>query len=164
MKTRNALMTTAAVLLAIAPTWARAQNELGADIDALDVTMELMPEGATLPEAVTRVIELPEAVPETARQSAAQGLETANQARTNAQAGLAIATEARERGLEHAQENREDAGRGPPDWAGPPGGGPGGPADTPSGPPDDAPGGPPDDRPGGPPADLPGPANPPSGN
>jgi hypothetical protein len=106
------------------------------EIETLDVTMELMAEGATLPEAVTRVIELPEAAAEAARLNAAGGLERANEARGNAAQGLEIAAEARER----AQESRENAGRGgPPDFV----------EDIPIGPPADLPG-PPEEMPGSP--------------
>jgi hypothetical protein len=103
-------------------------QEDGADqgVETLDVTMTLMPEGATLPDAVTRVLELPEAAAETARDSAAHGLETANQARGNAPA-LGEGGDARENGREfgqevreQAQQNREDVGRGSPETAGPP--------------------------------------------
>jgi hypothetical protein len=137
MHTRNLLKVTAAAAL-FAAVGSQAQENAGENIDTLDLTMELMPEGATLPEAVTRVIELPEGAAEAARQNAAQGLETANAARGNGESGLAIAAEARERGMEQAQEDRENAGRGPPDWIGLP--------DSP---------GPPDDLPG--PPDVPGP-------
>jgi hypothetical protein len=115
-------------------------------VETLDVTMRLMPAGATLPDAVTKVIELPPAAGDQATESSSQGLETANEAR--AERGNPEAAErgeqGRERGQqmrEQAQENRENAGRGggPPESPGPP--------DTPGGPP----GGPPTQPPGGPP-------------
>ena len=119
--------------------------------DALDLTMVLMPENATLPDAVTRVIALPAAAAEAARENAARGLDEANAARERDN-GLENAAEAGEQGRERAQQNREDRGRGasegrgagPPDdgsgpGTGPPDGGPGrgnGPSETP-GPPGD---------------------------
>lgn len=97
------------------------------DGDALDLTMVLMPENATLPDAVTRVIELPAAAAEAARENAARGLEEANAARER-ETGLENAAAASEQGRETAQQNREDRGRGasegrgagPPDSGGPP--------------------------------------------
>jgi hypothetical protein len=116
-------------------------QEGAADSDALDLTMVLMPENATLPDAVTRVIELPAAAAEAARENAARGLDEANAARER-EAGLENAAEASEQGRETAQQNREDRGRGasegrgggPPDSGGPPDDGSGrgnGPPDTP---------------------------------
>ncbi len=54
----------AGALLALAAVSLAAAQEAvpDEDIDNLDVTMRLLPEGATRPDAVTRVIELPEAV------------------------------------------------------------------------------------------------------
>jgi hypothetical protein len=84
--------------------------------DTLDVTMVLLPEGATLPDAVTRTIELPRAAREAAT---APGLDTAAQARERRERGLETAAEAREQGrefgqqmAEQAQEGRENVGRG----------------------------------------------------
>ncbi len=51
----------AALALGVAAAPAVAQ-ERQPDVDNLEVTMRLLPEGATRPEAVTRVIELPEAL------------------------------------------------------------------------------------------------------
>lgn len=107
-------------------------QEGAADSDALDLTMVLMPENATRPDAVTRVIELPAAAAEAARENAARGLDEANAARER-ENGLENAAEAGEQGRERAQENREDRGRGaaegrggsPPDSGGPPEDGPG---------------------------------------
>jgi hypothetical protein len=121
------LAVTAATMTLVAPR-AYTQEDDADGVETLDVTMTLMPEGATLPDAVTRLIELPDAAAETARESAAQGLETANEARANRDAGLGVAGEARENGREfgqevreQAQENSENAGRGGrPDPAGPP--------------------------------------------
>jgi hypothetical protein len=109
---------------------ALAQEDPDPPIETLELTMELMPEGATQPDAITRVIELPAAVAEAARENAARGLAEANEARERRETGLAIAAEARERSVEQAQQDRENAGRGPPDREdipGAPGNLPGGP-------------------------------------
>jgi len=116
----------------------QAQEDPGPAIETLELTMELMPEGATQPDAVTRIIELPAVVAEAARENSVRGLAEANAARENQDAGLEIAEEAQERGRDQAQQDREDAGRGPPDGFDPPGR------------PDDLPGGPPDNGPGPP--------------
>lgn len=134
-----------------AATGVAAQNAGGEAIEILDVTMELLPADAAGPDAITRRIELPDAVAEAASRNAAAGLERAaagadGEPPEAAEDGLAIAAEARDRALEQAQEARESAGRGRPDFAGPP--------DSP-GPPDGTPDGPPDGTPDGPP-DLPG--------
>jgi len=129
-----------ACLAALAATTALAQDD-DPGIETLDLTIALMPEGATLPEAVTRIIELPAAVTsEATRENAARGLDQANGRIERREAGLEKAAEASQVGQEHAQQGREDVGRGPPDWAGSPG--------TPETPVTDPP---------GPPADLPGP-------
>jgi len=112
-------------------------QEGAAGSDALDLTMVLMPENATLPDAVTRVIELPAAAAEAARENAVRGVDEANTARERDN-GLENAAEAGERGRERAQENREDRGRGASEGRG-------------GGPPDDGPGrgnGPAEDGPG----------------
>jgi hypothetical protein len=96
-----------AVLIAL-PVGAQ---EGAADSDALDLTMVLMPENATLPDAVTRVITLPAAAAEAARENAARGLNEANAARER-ENGRENAAEAGEQGRERAQDNREDRGRG----------------------------------------------------
>jgi len=113
-----------------------AQEEPDAPVETLELTMELMPEGATQPDAITRVIELPAAAAEAARENASRGLAEANEARERRETGLEIAAEARERSTEQAQQDRENAGRGPPDRGdlrtapdvpgNPPGGPPGG--------------------------------------
>jgi hypothetical protein len=105
---------------------AQEEGEEGAPVETLDVTMRLMPEGATLPDAVTKVIELPAAAADQAREAAAPGLKTANEARENrgAEQAADAAEQGRERGQqmrEQAQENIENAGRGEPPAA-PPGG------------------------------------------
>ena len=122
------LAVTAATATLAAPRAYAQERDAEEAVETLDVTMTLMPEGTTLPDAVTRLIELPDAAAEAARESAAQGLETANEARANRDAGLGVAAEARENGREfgqevreQAQENSENAGRGGrPDAAGPP--------------------------------------------
>jgi hypothetical protein len=88
--------------------------------DEGELTMTLIPDAnANLPEAVTRMIELPESASNEGRTNSAGGLETANDARTRRQAGLETANDARERGREFgadmaeaAQSNRENVGRG----------------------------------------------------
>jgi hypothetical protein len=101
--------------------------------DSLDLTMVLLPEGATGAEEISRRIELPPAA--ASRDDNARG-----EPPGDAGNGSETAEEARERGREfgrdvanEAQENRENAGRGngnepgpppdrgPPDNAGPPG-------------------------------------------
>ncbi len=99
--------------------------------ESLELTMTLLPRGATGPEAVVRTIQLPAPARAGAR---ADGAETAEQARQRRQDGLDAATEARELGREfgqqRAEEAREDAARGrdlrpdvpsPPGNSGPPG-------------------------------------------
>ena len=126
MKLADLLMlTTAASLLSC--SWAHAQVAENSGSDggdqSLDLTMTLLPEGATLPDAVTRVIELPEAASDRARDSANPGLESADNARERRDTGLEIAADAIEGGREfgqamreQAQESRENAGRAdPPD-------------------------------------------------
>jgi hypothetical protein len=125
--------------IALVATAAGAQEGAQED-DALELTMVLLPENATLPDAVTRVIVLPEAASATAEENAASGLDQANAARERREDGLENAAEASETGREHAQQNREDRGRGaangPPEQPGPPdspagGPGQGGPPETP---------------------------------
>jgi hypothetical protein len=90
------------------------------DTDEGELTMTLIPDAnANLPEAVTRMIELPESASDEGRANSAGGLETANDARTRRQAGLDTANDAKERGREFgadmaeaAQNNRANAGRG----------------------------------------------------
>jgi hypothetical protein len=109
-------------------------QENSSDTDEnLELTMTLLPEAATLPDAVTKTIELPEPASETGADSSAQGLATANEARDHSDqsdhsdAGLETAAEARERGRDlgqdmaaEAQQNREDQGRGTPPEESPP--------------------------------------------
>ncbi len=84
--------------------------------DDLDVTMEVIEEDADEARFV-RQIELPAGASEQARESAADGHETANEARERG----------REFGQERAREARERGrdGGGPPDGRGAPGGPPG---------------------------------------
>ena len=49
--------------------------------DELDVTMRMVPPGVELPDAVTKVITLPEQTPDTARNNAQKGLDQANSVR-----------------------------------------------------------------------------------
>ena len=136
------------LLVSLLSSGAALAQEEGNPADTLDVTMRLMPAGATLPDAVTKVIELPAAAADRASESSSQGLGTANEARANhgAEQAAEAAEQGRERGQqmrEQAQENRENAGRGgPPESPGPPDG-PGGPGNSPGGPPTEPPGGPP---------------------
>jgi hypothetical protein len=116
-------------------------QEPGADqSESLELTMTLLPEKATQPDALTKTIELPTPASPTAVEKAAAGLAKANESRERREAGLDTAAEARERGREfgqdmaaEAQENRENSGRGnapdhpqppehptPPDSPGPP--------------------------------------------
>lgn len=144
---------TLALALTVAALPAHAQDD--DTIETLDVTMQLLPEGATLPDPLTSVIELPPAARDTAAENAARGLERANAARAAENPGRETAAEARERSRENAQEARENVGRGrgngPPDGVpGPPqAGGPPDDLPTPPGPPDDIE---PPGRGGGPPS------------
>ena len=116
-------------------------QEPSTPVETLDVTMQLMPAGATLPDAVTKVIELPAAASDDAEEASSEGLDTANEARGDkgpppgadaGEQGRERGQQMREQAHEQAQENRENAGHhGPPDSPGPPGP-PGGP---PRGPP-----------------------------
>ena len=131
------------------------------DDEDLDVTMTLMPEGAELPDAVTRELELPrdsedddEARGDRAS-GIAEGSETADAARSD---GLAVAAdnaaeaaaEALANAVEAAADNREELGRdgvpsGPLDQV----------PDLPRALPTDLPADPPSDLPADLPADLP---------
>ena len=122
---------TRATLLAVCVTavtalGAGAASAQPARNDSLDLTMVLLPEGATGAEEIARRIELPPATPrdDNARRDDPPG---------DAGNGRDTADEARERGRElgrdvadEARENRENAGRGngnepgPPDHAGRP--------------------------------------------
>jgi hypothetical protein len=136
-----------AVGIALLANAVMAQENEAPGIETLDLTMELMPEGATRPDAITRIIELPAAAAEAARENSARGIDSANSARERGEPANETAEAARERGREQAQQSREDRGRGggPPEGAGPPevpgggqpGGGPrgGGPPENP-GPPE----------------------------
>lgn len=64
----------------------------------LDVTIRVVSSPADLPAAVTKTIELPAAASDVARDRAAKGLDTANQARElGREFGQAIADEAKSR-------------------------------------------------------------------
>ncbi len=109
----------------------------------LDLTMKLLPEGATSAEPITRQIELPATPPSSAGNDKDQGAKSSPI--EGAGTGRDTAAEARERGrefgqdvAEQARENRENAGRGR---------GSTGPPATPPGRPDGVPG-PPSTPPG----------------
>lgn len=106
-------------LLALGAVVAQAQDgsEQG-EVTDFELTITLLPRGATEPEALTRRIELP---PTAQAGAAAQGLSRANEARGRREAGLDTAIDAVEQGREHGQamreqaaEARENAGRGEP--------------------------------------------------
>lgn len=77
--------------------------------DDLDVTMSVLEEGET-PDAALEPIALPEDASETAVESSAAGLATANAAREDGRAfGASRAEEARQRGAEAREQGRERA-------------------------------------------------------
>jgi hypothetical protein len=124
---RSMVLAAATWLLAGAVANAQDADGSNGSDDSLDVTMTLLPEGASLPDAVTRTIPLPD----TATSSHAQpGLDTANENRLRRDDGLETAQDARDRGRQFGQdvrdqaaEQRENAERGQrPDGAGPPDG------------------------------------------
>jgi hypothetical protein len=82
--------------------------------ESLELTMTLLPEGATGPASVISTIELPPQARAGDRGDAAS--DTAAQARERREFGLDTAAEARELGrefgLDRAEQAREDAGRG----------------------------------------------------
>ncbi|HEX6995878.1 MAG TPA: hypothetical protein VF339_17230 [Gammaproteobacteria bacterium] len=79
----------AALVLGAAALPAVAQDRPPPDVDNLEVTMRLLPEGATRPDAVTRVIELPEALRSRLADEATGGAAGADDARQGAAADLA---------------------------------------------------------------------------
>jgi hypothetical protein len=119
-------------MLALASLWCGSPavaQEKGAD--NLELTMTLLPETATVPDAVTKTIELPAPASEQAGEHSASGTATANQSRERREAGLDTAAAAREQGRQfgqdmaaEAQQNREDHAHGnppsPPDHPAPP--------------------------------------------
>lgn len=122
------LLLSATLLLGSSISWAADDS----DEPEAELTIRLMGAAeATLPEAVTKELSLPEAANEdsVAVENAEQGLETANENKMRREEGLARADEARERGSEmadEAQDNRENRGRSedhpePPNQPGPPG-------------------------------------------
>lgn len=125
----------AAALLATSVV--NAQEKDDADIDALDLTMKLMPAGATVPDAVTGIIQLPAAAPGSANDDAERGLDQANSARERREDGLDNAEAAAAEGETQAEQNREDLGRDRPaaEDIAPPAGAPG---DLPGNAPDSA--------------------------
>lgn len=113
----------ASLLLSVGSAWA--------DEDEAETTIRLMgAQEASLPDAVTAEITLPDSVPEDAAavERAQFGLDTANENRARRDAGLATGDEARERAAgmaEEARQNRETRGRSedrpsPPEVPGPP--------------------------------------------
>lgn len=69
-----------------------------ADDKPLDVTIRVVTSPADLPEAVTKTIELPPTASDVARERAARGLDTANQAREQGREfGRSVAEEAKAR-------------------------------------------------------------------
>jgi len=84
----------------------------GADDDTLELTMTLLPEGATLPDAVSKVISLPEVAADAAGEHEGEGLGKVNEARearAGGDEGLERAAEPREDGREFGQQMREQA-------------------------------------------------------
>jgi hypothetical protein len=139
MKIRSTLVFFSALTLSLSASWVFAQEGEGGD--DLDVTMTLMPEGADLPDAVTRELELPrytegenegEYIPSSQGvENSANGLETANAAREDGRAfGEAAAEAAQDNREEHSRGNMPDLENllpdqvpdmpGPPDRPGPP--------------------------------------------
>jgi len=108
------------VLVLAAGSTALAQEDGGEANETLDLTMKLMSEGATTPETVTRVIELPEAVLEAVGERAANGIDESNANRERREEGLGIAEDAREAGRERAAQAIENADGGQPPETGPP--------------------------------------------
>jgi hypothetical protein len=91
----------------LAPAIALAQEEDG----DLEATIRLMDKAeAQLPEAVTREIRLPTSVREdsAAVEASAKGLETANEARQNRGNGRDVAADARENAAADARDNASD--------------------------------------------------------
>ena len=110
--------------------------------ESLELTIRLMPEGATSSEAVTKTIVLPPAASATGVENSQDGVERANEARESRGVGQDRAAEARERGREfgqqmseQARENRDEAGHGNPDRPRPNPPGPNPPGPNPPGPP-----------------------------
>ena len=122
----------AAVVLVLAA--GRSQAD---DTGELTMTLITNPD-AELPEAVTKILELPAAASAAGMDNSAKGQDAANGARESRDKGLENAAEARERGSEFGQdmadsarENRENRGRSSPPSPhappSPPNGPPGGP-------------------------------------
>ena len=98
----------AGYLVAGVPVHAQDANDSGTDADSLDVTITLLPEGATQPDAVTNPIKLPDSIPSQSR-AAPPGLGKANDNKDRRAQGLATAEEARAQGSEFGQEMRQQA-------------------------------------------------------
>jgi len=109
---RKLIVTTAGAFFVLLGYQASAQ-----DTDADEPTMRLMSNAeATLPEAVTNAIMLPEGLMDNAAavDNAENGISVANERRSRRDAGLTIADAARNRAremAEAAQEDRETHGR-----------------------------------------------------
>lgn len=105
---------TIALLMGFGSAWAQ-DEESG---DEAETTIRLMGAAeASLPDAVTADIVLPESVSEDAAavENAQFGIDAANENRQRREEGLTTADEARERSAEMAEEaleNRENRGRG----------------------------------------------------
>jgi len=79
----------AVLVVGASATSAVAQEDRAPDVDNLEVTMRLLPEGATRPDAVTRVIELPEALRSRLADEAIGGTSDADDPQRGAAADLA---------------------------------------------------------------------------
>ncbi|HEU4617762.1 MAG TPA: hypothetical protein VFV10_06945, partial [Gammaproteobacteria bacterium] len=104
------MLASAALVVIAAP--ARAQDAREGAGDSLDVTMTLLPEKATRPDAVTRVIELPEAAQRDAADRAANaqggggGSQSGASNETSGETVLGASTQAADgrAGAEHAEQ------------------------------------------------------------
>jgi hypothetical protein len=129
MKIKTLALTATTLLLTANVAWTADET----DGDSAESTIRLMDAAeAELPEAVTKVITLPEALGDDSKavEKAENGLKTANQNKQQSESGPSQADEARERGAkmaDEAQDNRENRGRSeeqrpaPPSNPGPPG-------------------------------------------
>lgn len=85
--------TGAALALLVTAGWLNAVQA-----DELDITMTVVDSDKSLPDAVTKTIELPPSASDTGREKSAFGLERANEARSNGRAhGQSVAEEAKAR-------------------------------------------------------------------
>jgi hypothetical protein len=134
MKKLGSIAVVAAAIFSICAT-ATAQDENDSDLigEELELTMTLLPAGADRPDVITKTIELPPAASSRGDEAGERGLETADEARENRQEGLDTAAEAREQGQEFSQEMAEQARENREDA------GRGNAPETPPGPPEDLP-------------------------